>query len=157
MKRIFISTIVMMFLLMDFPSTVMAMGRHGDESGVSVVVTAPALPSVVVMEQEPYYHHQGYYYYYNRDQWYYSKSKRGPWTKLPRDRYAKEVKYKGKHWKYDQGRHQYHEDRGHHDDRRQDNRGYDQRKDDRGHDKRKDDRGGYDQRDDDRDHDQRRY
>jgi len=133
MKKILISTIVMVFLLMA--CTVMAMGRRG--SGVDVVVTIPVLPHIVVMEQEPYYYHQGYHYHYKNDRWYYSKSKKGPWKDLPRNHYAKEVKYKKEHWKYDEGRNQYHrdDDRGH--DQRNDNRGRDQRNDDRGRDQRR--------------------
>jgi hypothetical protein len=122
-----ITTIVMVFLMMA--CTVMAMGRRG--SGVDVVVTIPVLPHIVVMEQEPYYYHQGYHYHYTNDRWYYSKSKSGPWKDLPRSHYAKEVKYKKEHWKYDEGRNQYHRD---------DNRGHDQRNDNRSHDQRNDDR-----------------
>jgi hypothetical protein len=135
MKKILIPTIVMVFLLMA--CTVMAMGRH---PGAKVVVTIPALPHIVVMEQEPYYYHQGYHYHYTNDRWYYSKSKSGPWKDLPRSHYAKEVKYKKEHWKYDEGRNQYHRDdnRGH--DQRNDNRGHDQRNDNRSHDQRNDDR-----------------
>ncbi|MHB8828614.1 MAG: hypothetical protein ACYC6Q_03660 [Syntrophales bacterium] len=49
--------------------------------------------------EDPYYAYGGYHYYYNNDQWYYSRSRGGPWVDLPRDRYPKEVRYKdkGKH------------------------------------------------------------
>ena len=127
MKKILISTIVMVFLLMA--CTVMAMGRRG--SGVDVVVTIPVLPSIVVMEQEPYYYHQGYHYHYTNDRWYYSNSKSGPWTDLPRSHYAKEVKHKKKHWKYDKDRDQYQQDISRGDDQRNDNRGRDQQNDNR--------------------------
>ena len=136
MKKILISTIVMVFLLIAY--TVMAMGVHGP--GVDVVVSIPALPFLVVMQEEPYYYHQGYHYHYTDNRWYYSKSKRGPWKDLPRSQYAKEVKYKKEHWKYDKSRNQYH---------RNDNRGHDQQNDNRGHDQR-----GNDQRNDNRGHDQ---
>ena len=58
----------------------------------------PPLPLVVELE-DPYYAYGGYHYYYNNDQWYYSRSRGGPWVDLPRDRYPKEVRYKdkGKH------------------------------------------------------------
>ena len=59
------------------------------------VVIVPPLPAVVVLESEPYYQHGGYYYYYQGDRWSYSHSRSGPWMELPRDRYPKEVKYKG--------------------------------------------------------------
>jgi hypothetical protein len=69
-------------------------GPNGStELGVGLVVV-PALPSVVVLEAEPYYQHADYYYYYQGDRWSYSRSRSGPWTDLPRDRYPKEVKYK---------------------------------------------------------------
>jgi hypothetical protein len=137
MKKILISTIVMVFLLMA--CTVMAMGRR--PPSVGVVVTIPALPSIVVMEQEPYYYHQGYHYHYTNDRWYYSKSKSGPWIDLPRSHYAKEVKYKENHWKYDKGRDQYQRDVSRGDDQRNDNRGRDQRDVSRGDDQRNDNRG----------------
>jgi hypothetical protein len=101
-------------------------GHHSDG-----VMIAPVLPSIVVMEQEPYYYHQGYHYHYTNDRWYYSKSKKGPWTDLPRSHFAKEVKYKKEHWKYDKGRNQY---------QRDDNRGHDQRNDNQGHDQQNDNR-----------------
>ena len=131
MKKILISTIVMVFLLMA--CTVMAMGRR---PGVGVVVTIPVLPSIVVLEQEPYYYYQGYHYHYTNDRWYYSKSKGGPWNDLSRSHYAKEVKYKKDHWKYDEGRKQYHRDNDRGRDQRKDNRGHDQRRDNRGYDDR---------------------
>jgi frataxin-like iron-binding protein CyaY len=70
---------------------------HGAGSGVQVVI-APPLPPLVVFETEPYYVHQGYHYHYQNNGWYYSRSKSGPWTSLPRDRYPKEVRYRdGRH------------------------------------------------------------
>ena len=84
--------------------------------GEAVIV--PALPSVVILEEEPYYVHSGYHYHYRNDRWYYSNSRSGPWTDLPRDRWPKEVKHKGK---------------GHHkDDDRDDDKGRGKK---RGHDK----------------------
>lgn len=132
MKKILISTIITIFLLMAY--TVMAMGVSGP--GVDVVVTIPALPSIVVMQQDPYYYHQGYHYHYTNNRWYYSKSKRGPWKDLPRSHYAKEVKYKTEHWKYDKSRNQYN---------RNNDRGHDQQKDKRSHYQQNDDRNQYQQ------------
>lgn len=66
-------------------------GPHG--SGGIVVV--PALPPLVVLEAEPYYQHGGYFYFYQNNSWSYSRSRSGPWVELPRDRYPKEVKFKG--------------------------------------------------------------
>jgi hypothetical protein len=62
--------------------------------GEAVIV--PALPTVVVLEEEPFYYHSGYYYHYRGDHWFYSRSKGGPWLDLPRDRYPKEVRFKGR-------------------------------------------------------------
>ncbi len=115
--------------------TAMAMGRRGPGPGVDVVVTIPALPSVVVLQEEPYYHHNNYYYRYDNDRWYYSKSKRGPWADLPRDHYPRETRYKGKTWKHDRGRDDNYHDRGRDDDYRDGNRDNGDR--DRGHDNRR--------------------
>lgn len=59
-------------------------------------VVAPALPVVVELGVEPYYHHSGYYYYYHDHDhsWSYSNARTGPWKKLPRDRYPREIRYK---------------------------------------------------------------
>ena len=75
-------------------------GPHG-----GAVVVAPALPTVVVLEDEPYYHYHGYHYHYTNNVWYYSESRSGPWKDLPKDRYPKEVRHKGKHkgWEKEEG------------------------------------------------------
>jgi hypothetical protein len=73
------------------------------------VAIAPPLPLVVEL-MDPYYVHGGFHYYYNSDRWYYSRSQDGPWIDLPRDRYPKEVRHKGKGpdkgkgWKHGQDR-----------------------------------------------------
>ncbi len=59
-------------------------------------VVVPALPDTVVLEDEPYYFYGGFHYYYRGDQWYYSRSRGGPWTELPRDRYPHETRFKGR-------------------------------------------------------------
>lgn len=61
--------------------------------GEAVIV--PALPTIVVLEEEPYYYHGGYHYHYRNDRWYYSNDRSGPWAELPRERYPKEVRFKG--------------------------------------------------------------
>ena len=68
---------------------VMTAGPYGAH-----IAIAPPLPIVVELN-DPYYEHGGYHYYHNNDQWYYSQSRGGPWVNLPRDRYPKEVRYKG--------------------------------------------------------------
>lgn len=69
---------------------VMNAGPHG--SGIAI---APPLP-VVVELADPYYFHRDYHYYHDNDRWYYSRSRGGPWVALPRDRYPKEIRHKGK-------------------------------------------------------------
>lgn len=69
---------------------VLRAGPHG--AGIAI---APPLP-VVVELADPYYYQSDYHYYHNKDRWYYSRSRGGPWVELPRDRYPREVRYKGK-------------------------------------------------------------
>jgi len=88
MKNLFVAVLLAVFL---FAGCVVAPGHRG--SGVVVV---PALPSIVVLESEPYYYHGGYHYFYQNDRWSYSTSRSGPWVELPRDRYPKETRFKGK-------------------------------------------------------------
>jgi len=93
MKRISVAVLLAVFLFAGFlfAGCVVAPGHRG--SGVVVV---PALPSVVVLESEPYYYHGGYHYFYQNDRWSYSRSRSGPWVELPRDRYPKETRFKGR-------------------------------------------------------------
>jgi hypothetical protein len=67
-------------------------------------VVAPALPVIVELGAEPYYYHGGYYYYYQNNRWSYSNAKTGPWRELPRDRYPREIRYKGRSDGRDSGR-----------------------------------------------------
>jgi len=69
---------------------IMTAGPHG-----ASIAIAPPLPVVVELDT-PYYYHSGYNYYYTDNRWYYSQKKGGPWIDLPRDRYPKETKYRGK-------------------------------------------------------------
>jgi cytochrome c peroxidase len=88
MKRLFLAVPLGVFL---FVGCVVGPGYRG--SGVVVV---PALPTVVVLEEEPYYFHAGYHYHYRDNRWFYSNARSGPWVELPRDRYPKEVRHKGR-------------------------------------------------------------
>jgi hypothetical protein len=88
MKRILLVVPLGVFL---FVGCMVGHGHRG--SGVVVV---PALPSIVVLESEPYYYHSGYHYHYQNDRWFYSTERSGPWVELPRDRYPKETRFKGK-------------------------------------------------------------
>jgi hypothetical protein len=140
MKKIVIATVLMVSMLSA--NTAMSMGRRGEGPSVGVVVSIPALPSVVILGDEPYYNHSDYQYFYDNNRWYYSRSRQGPWVELPRDRYPKEIRYKGRDGKqykdrderdrYDRGDHQQNDDKGHGDNQGQnkwdDNRGHDNRR-----------------------------
>ncbi|NTV12311.1 MAG: hypothetical protein HGA96_00005 [Desulfobulbaceae bacterium] len=119
MKRVLVSTMAMLFLLMA--GTAGAMGQRGR---VSVTIMPPVLPAIVVLEDEPYYAQGGFYYHYTDDRWLYAQSKSGPWADLPRDHYPKEVRHRG--------RDQQHDHRRDNDDRNRD-----KRDDDRGRDNRR--------------------
>lgn len=69
---------------------IVAPGPRGPE-----YVVAPALPLIVELGVEPYYYQGGYYYYYQNNRWSYSNARNGPWRELPRDRYPREIRYKG--------------------------------------------------------------
>ncbi|MBN1665387.1 MAG: hypothetical protein JW943_17460 [Deltaproteobacteria bacterium] len=93
MKKLWFTLLVSVLLSVSvlwLTGCMMAAGPHGTS-----IVIAPPLPLVVELE-EPYYVHSGYHYYHNNDRWYYSRSQGGPWIDLPRDRYPKEVRYKGR-------------------------------------------------------------
>ena len=100
MKRVLLVELLAVLLV---SGCMVGHGRRG-----SSVIVVPALPSIVVLEEEPYYRHGGYFYYYRNNSWSYSPSRNGPWVELPRDRYPKEVKFKGKGNGKDRG-----EKRGH--------------------------------------------
>jgi hypothetical protein len=87
MKKLWLTLLLAAFLC---TACVLAAGPRG-----AGVVIAPPLP-VVVELADPYYVHGGYHYYHSNDRWYYSQSQGGPWIDLPRDRYPKEVRYKGR-------------------------------------------------------------
>ena len=74
-------------------------GGRGHDTGPGLqVLIAPPLPSIVLFDTEPYYVQEGYHYHYQNNGWYYSRSRSGPWTSLPKDRYPREVRYKdGRH------------------------------------------------------------
>lgn len=120
MKKIIIAILFVLPILAACVAVPAGRGHHPRG-----VIIAPVLPPTVVLDPGPYYYHGGFHYYYKHDRWYYSKSNRGPWKNLPRDRYPRKVRYKKK------GRH--HDDR-HHDDRRYDDRHHhDDRRHDDGH------------------------
>lgn len=99
MKKSLLTLVFAAFVCVSCAATV---GHHG--AGIAI---APPLP-VAVELVDPYYVYGGYHYYYHGDRWYYSPSRDGHWRDLPRDRYPREVRFKGKgydkHWKNDRGR-----------------------------------------------------
>ncbi len=115
MRRISILMLIALALLTS--CMVVPAGRGHRSEGVMI---APLLPPVVVLEAEPYYYYGDYHYHYDNDRWFYSNSRRGPWAELPRDRYPKEVRYKGKGGKHNRGRYDDQRDR----DRDNDDRRY---------------------------------
>jgi len=116
MKRILFLTFVAVSFLTA--CAVVPEGQHSHRSGG--VIVAPVLPSVVILGIEPFYFYSDFHYHYARDGWYYSKSRSGPWFKLPRNRYPKKVKFKGRGGKYYKNRDQYQRDRYREDDYRRD-------------------------------------
>ena len=88
MKKILLAVSLGVFL---FVGCMVGPGYRGEG-----MVVVPALPSIVVFDSEPYYYQGGYHYHYQNDRWYYSNARSGPWSELPRDRYPKEVRYKGR-------------------------------------------------------------
>ena len=129
MKRILISTLIAVSLLTACEVVPAGHGRERERGYRSdEVVIAPILPSIVVLDAEPYYYYSGFTYYYKNDRWFYSRSRNGPWADLPRDRYPRGVKFKGRNGKRDDYRNRdrrddyrnrdQHDDYGDHDDHR---------------------------------------
>lgn len=102
MKRILLVALLAVVLL---ASCAVRTGYRGE------AVIVPALPTIVVLEEEPYYQHSGYHYHYQNNVWFYSTSRSGPWVELPRDRWPKEVRHRGKGHDKDRGEKRGHDDR----------------------------------------------
>jgi hypothetical protein len=68
------------------------------------VIIAPPLPAVVEFETEPVYTYQGYYYFYDNGAWYYSNARTGNRYFLPRDRWPRETRWKGRGEEHERGR-----------------------------------------------------
>lgn len=97
MKKLwFTMTLGMAVLLCT--ACVMTAGPRG-----STVTIAPPLP-VIVELLDPFYFFGGFHYYYRDNRWYYSQHKDGPWIDLPRDRYPKEVRQRGRGHGHDKDR-----------------------------------------------------
>ena len=52
------------------------------------------LPPLVILDADPFYYYNGYHYHYLNGRWFYSRSRSGPWTDLPRNHYPREVRFK---------------------------------------------------------------
>lgn len=107
MKRLLIPTLLAVSLL-----TACAVVPGGRGHGPDGVMIVPLLPPVVVLDVEPFYFYSGFHYHYLNDRWYYSRSRSGPWTDLPRDHYPNEVRFKGRDRDRDRGRDRHHDGRG---------------------------------------------
>jgi hypothetical protein len=101
MKRVLAVLLVGVFTV---AGCVVVPERHGGPGPGPGVMIVPPLPPIVILEDEPYYYYKGYNYNYRDNGWYYSKSKNGPWTELPRDHYPGKVRFKGKRWKHERER-----------------------------------------------------
>ena len=60
--------------------------------GLEVV---PMLPTIVEDDSDNYYAHDGYHYFYNNDRWYYSSTRNGQRSELPRSHWPKETRRRG--------------------------------------------------------------
>lgn len=68
------------------------MVRSTPGGGVEVI---PFLPAVVEIGDDSYYEQDGYHYFYSNDRWYYSNSRDGRRSELPRSHWPKETRHRG--------------------------------------------------------------
>jgi len=111
MKRIVVVTLVVVSMLTACEKMPTRLGGQGPDG----VMTAPALPPVVVLDAESQYSQGGFHYrfvddnssgsivttdsttpssfqfHYEKGHWFYARSKDGPWSDLPIDHYPKNV------------------------------------------------------------------
>lgn len=71
-------------------SACMVAPRHG---GGMVII--PILPAIVELDDDSYYAHNGYHYFYSNDSWYYSSSRNGQRSELPRSHWPRETRRRG--------------------------------------------------------------
>lgn len=58
----------------------------------------PFLPAVVEVGDDSYYAHDGYHYFYTGDRWYYSTTRDGQRSELPRSHWPRETHHRvGEH------------------------------------------------------------
>ena len=85
---------VIVALISAFLFTGCAVGFVGGHRGGSLIIV-PALPLTVELDADQYYYQNGYYYSCQGNVWLYSESRQGPWVRLPRSHYPREVHYRG--------------------------------------------------------------
>ena len=80
---------VPVFSLLLLSACMVAPTRGG---GLEII---PILPTVVEVDSDNYYAHGGYHYFYNDDRWYYSSTRNGRRSELPRSHWPKETRRRG--------------------------------------------------------------
>jgi hypothetical protein len=88
MKKVLFGVLILAFLVTGCSIGLMG-GRHGG------LIIVPVLPVTVELDADDYYYQNGYYYMYRDNIWFYSEYRQGPWIRLPRSHYPKEVHYRG--------------------------------------------------------------
>lgn len=68
------------------------MVAHRRGGGVEIV---PILPVVVEIGTDDYYTQDGYHYFYTNEHWYYSDSRDGRRSELPRSHWPRETRRRG--------------------------------------------------------------
>ena len=71
-------------------SACMVTTRRG--GGLEVI---PILPTIVEVDSDNYYAHGGYHYFYDNERWYYSSTRNGQRSELPRTHWPKETRRRG--------------------------------------------------------------
>lgn len=69
------------------------MVRSTPRGGLEII---PILPTVVEIDDDSYYEHNGYHYFYTNERWYYSNSRNGRRSELPRDHWPRETRHRGR-------------------------------------------------------------
>jgi hypothetical protein len=62
------------------------------DGGLEVI---PILPTVVEIDSDNYYAHGGYHYFYDNERWYYSPTRDGRRSELPRSHWPRETRRRG--------------------------------------------------------------
>ncbi|HEX7553622.1 MAG TPA: hypothetical protein VF378_08710 [Geothrix sp.] len=81
--------VVLMFSAFMLSACIVQTRRGG---GLEVI---PILPAVVELDGDGYYAHGGYHYFYNNERWYYSSTRNGTRSELPRSHWPRETHQRG--------------------------------------------------------------